>query len=93
MKQPITDEMWKYGHEFSAWYNEICIVSMTYFIICEHTGVIFLTSESTQLSRPQTVASRAERAPIELSWYWLELSALKIAIFGNANIKFLEDSF
>ena len=34
---------------------------------------------------------RAERAPVwELSWYWLELSALKNA---NANIKFLEDSF
>ena len=37
---------------------------------------------------------RAEQAPAwELSWYWLELSALKIAIFANANIKFLEDSF
>ena len=37
---------------------------------------------------------RAERAPVwELSWYWLELSALKNAIFANANIKFLEDSF
>ena len=28
-----------------------------------------------------------------LSWYWLELSALKISIFANANIKFLEESF
>ena len=36
----------------------------------------------------------AERASVwGLSWYWLELSALKIAIFANANIKFLEDSF
>ena len=37
---------------------------------------------------------RAKRAPVwELSWYWLELSALKISIFANANIKFLDDSF
>ena len=36
----------------------------------------------------------AEPAPVwELSWFWLELSALKIAIFANANIKLLEVSF
>ena len=36
----------------------------------------------------------AERAPsLRTFWYWLELSALKNALFANANIKFLEESF
>ena len=36
---------------------------------------------------------RAERAPVwELSWYCLELSAPKIAVFASANIKFLQKS-
>ena len=37
---------------------------------------------------------QAERAPVrEISWYWQEFSALKIAIFAHANIEFLEESF
>ena len=37
---------------------------------------------------------QAERSPVwEFSWYWLELSALKISIYAYANIKFLEESF
>ena len=38
---------------------------------------------------------REQRAPVwELSWYWLELSALKAAILvTNANIKFLDEFF
>ena len=29
----------------------------------------------------------------ELSWYWLVLADLKIAIFANADIKFPEESY
>ena len=28
-----------------------------------------------------------------ISWSWLELSALKIAIFANANLEFLDEFF
>ena len=35
-----------------------------------------------------------EQAPVwEFSWYWLELSAPKVAIFAIANIKFQDESF
>ena len=30
---------------------------------------------------------------LKVSWYWLELSALKISIFANANFEFLDESF
>ena len=36
---------------------------------------------------------QVEQAPVWTnSCHWLDLSALKIAIFANANIKFLEES-